>query len=171
MINDYQVKKFCCEDISLIENYNKAIANSEQTWHCHHRNETDFGLSMNKLKAMGLYWNRPANELIFLTESEHKSLHAKNMTSEHKTKLSKPKSPEFKTNLSKVRKGKYVGETSPRSIAVYQIDKTTGAIIKEWKCISDATRTLGIHQSAIIACCKKRPNRRTAGGYVWKYAV
>ena len=36
MINE-GVKKFCNEDISLIENYNKAISDSNQTWDCHHR--------------------------------------------------------------------------------------------------------------------------------------
>ena len=37
MIN---VKKFCCEDISKIENYAAAIADTTQTWECHHRMET-----------------------------------------------------------------------------------------------------------------------------------
>ena len=30
------VKLFCCEDASNIENYDKAIADKENIWHCHH---------------------------------------------------------------------------------------------------------------------------------------
>ena len=30
-------KKYCCEDPSLIENYDKAIADTTQTWEIHHR--------------------------------------------------------------------------------------------------------------------------------------
>ena len=32
-------KNYCSEDISLIENYDKAVNDKEQTWHCHHRRE------------------------------------------------------------------------------------------------------------------------------------
>ena len=39
MINEKNAKRFCNEDISLIENYDKAIVDNTQTWHCHHRAE------------------------------------------------------------------------------------------------------------------------------------
>lgn len=39
MICIYAVKKFCKEYPSMIENYDKAIADKTQTWHCHHRDE------------------------------------------------------------------------------------------------------------------------------------
>lgn len=74
MINIRSVKNFCNEDISLIENYDKAL-NDTKTWDCHHRRETDEGLSVKQLKEQGLYLNRPASELIFLTHEEHTSLH------------------------------------------------------------------------------------------------
>ena len=32
-------KKFCKDDISKIENYDKAIADTTQTYECHHRLE------------------------------------------------------------------------------------------------------------------------------------
>ena len=32
MINENQAKKFCCEDISLIENYNEAVKSKESIW-------------------------------------------------------------------------------------------------------------------------------------------
>lgn len=39
MISEKKVKKFCCEDISRIENYEEAI-NSLEMWECHHRMQT-----------------------------------------------------------------------------------------------------------------------------------
>ena len=83
MICERTVKNFCCEDISLIENYERAI-NSPERWDCHHRLETELGLSRQELKDLNLYLNRPANELIFLTRKEHVILH---MTSERINKL------------------------------------------------------------------------------------
>ena len=76
MICIQTVKKFCNGDITQIENYEKAINDNTQTWHCHHRKETDEELSLKQLKELGLYYNRPPSELIFLTKSEHHSLHS-----------------------------------------------------------------------------------------------
>ena len=39
MINEYIAKRFCKEDLTKIENYDKAIADTTHTWHCHHRTE------------------------------------------------------------------------------------------------------------------------------------
>ena len=41
MIKEDNAKKYCCEDISLIENYNQAIADKEKMWDIHHRRECD----------------------------------------------------------------------------------------------------------------------------------
>lgn len=71
--------KYCCDDISNIENYDKAIADKEHIWHCHHRFETNCPLllmSKEELQEQDLYYNRPADELIFLTKNEHHRLHA-----------------------------------------------------------------------------------------------
>lgn len=75
MINSKGVKRFCSEDISEIENYEQAIADTVRTWHCHHRRETDENKTRARLIAEKLYWNRPASELIFLTKAEHTRLH------------------------------------------------------------------------------------------------
>lgn len=85
-INDLQV--YCCDDISQIENYDKAINDNTQTWHCHHKLEIELHKEAKELKEMGLYYNRPAEELIFLTQSEHKSLHGKNKTEKNIQKQS-----------------------------------------------------------------------------------
>lgn len=77
MIDEKRAKKYCSEDISKIENYNKAIADKTQTWDCHHRLEIQgqFRNSSELLKKCGLYDNVPAWQLIFLTPREHRSLH------------------------------------------------------------------------------------------------
>ena len=77
MICEKTVKQFCNEDISLIENYQEAINDNTQTWHCHHRLEIELDKSENELTNMNLYYNRPASELIFLTKRDHMSLHQK----------------------------------------------------------------------------------------------
>ena len=104
MINEINVKKFCKDDISLIENYDKAIADKTQTWDCHHRRETV--LSRKDLIEIGEYYNRPACELIFLTHSEHISIHKKN----NKNCIGKHQSIEYRTKMSKAMKGKNLGK-------------------------------------------------------------
>lgn len=69
------VKKYCYEDPSLIENYELAIADNTQIWDIHHRVETIMNCSAEELIAKGCYDNRPAHDLIFLTKSEHNKLH------------------------------------------------------------------------------------------------
>lgn len=79
------VFKYCCEDISLIENYDKAISDTTQIWQCHHRLETHYkngkrkpceqNLTRKELKEQNLYYDRPAKELIFLTIHEHATIH------------------------------------------------------------------------------------------------
>lgn len=74
-----KAKKFCCEDVSLIENYEEAMKDTEHRWVIHHRLETHTSdgerrpvdLSVEELIALGMYWNRPASELIFMKNSEH----------------------------------------------------------------------------------------------------
>lgn len=80
MIGKKHVGEFCREDLSLIENYDKAIADTKNMWDCHHRLEIqgDKILSRKDLIIMGLYYNRPASELIFLKTSDHRRLHIKN---------------------------------------------------------------------------------------------
>lgn len=72
-----------CKDYENIENYQKAKADNFKGWHCHHRLETHnsdgerrlVDITTAELQALGMYYHRPSSELIFLTESEHKSLH------------------------------------------------------------------------------------------------
>ena len=74
MISKESVSNYCKDDISLIENYEEAVS-SKKMYHCHHRLETELSKTKQELIDMGLYWKRPASELIFLTPSEHMLLH------------------------------------------------------------------------------------------------
>ena len=103
MINVESVKNFCKDDISLIENYNPAIADKEQTWQCHHRRELE--TPRKKLIEIGEYFNRPASELIFLTPFEHNSLHASLKFKGNKNMLGKHHTDETKIKISETLKG------------------------------------------------------------------
>lgn len=95
------VKRFCCDDPSQIEGYADAV-NSPDVYDCHHRKEIDNGkvTSRKELKEQGLYYHRPAEELIFLSKAEHRRLHYKG----------KPHSEEHKRKLSEAAKGKNKGK-------------------------------------------------------------
>lgn len=115
MINEKYVKKYCKEDISKIENYAKAMADTTQTWECHHRTEIWWGCSREDLIARNCYYNREAYELIFLTPAEHVRLHNMYISEDTRRKKSdsmkgknkgKILSEETKEKMSKAKKGK-----------------------------------------------------------------
>lgn len=56
---------FCKDDISLIENYEEAINDKNETWVCHHKLGIELGKTSKELIKLNLYYNRPANEFIF----------------------------------------------------------------------------------------------------------
>lgn len=68
MINKNKTEGYC-KDYTKIENYEKAIVDTTQTWHCHHRNERFY--TKQELIDLGLYFDCPPCELIFLTVEEH----------------------------------------------------------------------------------------------------
>ena len=94
MINECKARKFCKEDISKIKNYDKAIADTTQTWHCHHMTETWWGCSKKDLIENECYYHRKACELIFLTPAEHRRLHSMNMACDTRIKMSEVKKGE-----------------------------------------------------------------------------
>ena len=104
-----------CNDYKNIENYDKAAADDFKGWHCHHRKGVD--IPAEELKTRGMYYNVTADELIFLTASEHHSLHnmgnqyrkGKKHTEEAKKKMSeaaKNMSTSHRNKLSEAKKGK-----------------------------------------------------------------
>ena len=178
MTNINNAKKYCSEDISLIENYNQAISDQTRMWEIHHRRECDDEgknlFTHKQLKEMNLYYNRPASELIFVTRSMHWKIHKeirskcgkiaiKKMTFEQRSKGGK---------IGGKSGGKIGGKkTGPingkkRSIPILQFSKD-GTFIKEWPSAYESQRQLGIAQSSICYCCKGR--LKSAGGFVWRY--
>ena len=118
-----------CKDYEKIENYEKALADDFKGWECHHRLETHTpegerrgeDISHKELIALGLYYNRPANELIFLPRSEHDAFRkGKHPSAQTRKKLSeankgripwnkgKKHSDEAKKKMSEVAKGKNI---------------------------------------------------------------
>ena len=78
------VGMWCCSECeTLIENYDKAKADNFKDWELHHRLETrtsdgilrPIELTPKELDALGMYKNRPASELIYLTKKEHRAEH------------------------------------------------------------------------------------------------
>ena len=118
MINEYYAKLFCKEDISKIKNYDKAIADKTQTWHCHHMTETWWHCSKQDLIENECYYGRKACELIFLTPEEHMRLHMQNISDETRKKMSESQkgrtsnrkgvtlSEETRKKISEAKKGK-----------------------------------------------------------------
>lgn len=146
----HQFEKYC-KDYGNIENYEKALADNFKGWHCHHRLETHnsdgerrpVDIKQKELKALDMYYNRPAEELIFLPRSEHEAFKkgrhlseearrkvsearkGKRFSEEHKKKLSEAHkgqvawnkgehlSTETRNKISESKKGKQVGEKHP----------------------------------------------------------
>ena len=106
-------KRYYCKDIENVENFEKAKADNFKGWHCHHRLETHnsdgerrlVDISHNELKALGMYYNRPADELIFLTSREHNAF-----------KKGQQKSEETRKKLSEANKGKRLSEEHKKKI-------------------------------------------------------
>ena len=122
MINKYYAKRFCKEDISKIENYDKAVADTTQTWHCHHRTAIWWNCSKKDLIANECYYNRKACELIFLTPEEHKRLHNVNESDETRRKMSESHkghkcNAETKRKISDANKGKIRSEEQRNNIS------------------------------------------------------
>ena len=126
MINEKAVKIYCRDDLSKIENYEKAAADTTQTWVIHHRLELtldgEFALTPEQLKMHDMYYNRPYYELIFLTPSEHARLHSMNMSDETRRKISdanrrRTLSEETRRKISESLKGKQHSEERRKKIS------------------------------------------------------
>lgn len=101
-----------CKDYKNIENYDKAKADNFKGWNCHHRKGVD--IPTEELKALGMYYNRPPEELIFLTRSEHSIIHS---TGENNAMYGKRHSTEAKKKNSEAHKGKKHSEESKKKMS------------------------------------------------------
>lgn len=89
-----------CKDYIKIENYTSALKDNFKGWVCHHRLELtingEYAHNVKELIRLGMYYNRPPYELIFMRVTEHRKLHTKSMAISEKVK-------EFRNNMPKTR--------------------------------------------------------------------
>ena len=107
---------------------------------------------------MNLYYNRPANELIFVTRSMHRKIHYELCANNGKLGCEKL------TFEQRSKGGKIGGKKN--SIPILQFAKD-GTLIKEWPSTNEAGRQLKTSIGNICGCLKG--NRKFAGGFVWRY--
>ena len=120
-----------CKNYQDIENYEKAKKDNFIGWECHHRLEThtpggirrDVDISHKELIALGMYYNRPASELIFLTSREHNTFRkGKKRSAETKNKIAaanigKHHSEETKKKMGEAKKGKKLSEETKKKLS------------------------------------------------------
>lgn len=127
----YNFKRYC-KNYQDIENFEKAKKDDFVGWHCHHRLEThtsdgerrDVDISHKELIALGMYYNRPASELIFLTTSEHnaygkgkhRSVETRRKMKGNKNALGYKHSEETKNKMRESHKGKHHSEEARRKM-------------------------------------------------------
>lgn len=148
-----QAQKYCKDDIKEIEGYNKAIT-SDKRYCCHHKN--GINVSQKELIEKGLYYNRPASELIFLSISEHIRLHNKG---KHYTE-------ETKKKMSNSLKGKFIGEKNGMYGKGYLIAGENHPMAKQctingttYRCIKDAHKALYPNMAPSTFYRKYRENK------------
>ena len=102
MINEIQAKKYCSDDISKIENYDKAIADKTQTWDCHQKSEAKKGRTLSEEHR------RKISEAL---KGENHPMYGKHHTEETRQKMSEAKkgkkhTEEWRIKISEALKGK-----------------------------------------------------------------
>ena len=74
----WHLKQYC-KEYWKIENYDIAFKEDFKGWNCHHRLEVTLDgenvHDMKSLDRLGMYYDRPYFELIFLRTKEHNDLH------------------------------------------------------------------------------------------------
>lgn len=98
---------------------------------------------------------------------ENNYWYGKHLSEETKLKISKSKtgktaSEETRRKLSEA----HLGSKNKGAKSVLQFSQD-GIILKEWNCIMDIKRELGIDNSSVVKCCKGK--LKSAGGFIWRY--
>lgn len=91
-----------------------------------------------------------------------------------KRRLGTKTSEETKKKLSEINKGKKkslnhaanIGKS--KWIPIIQLD-LEGNFIKEWNCISNIEKELGLSSKNICGVCKNHYGRKSVGGFKWEY--
>lgn len=126
MIANIKFLEKYCKDYTKIENYEEALS-SPIRYDLHHRLEISEMQSRSDLIFLHLYYNRPPEELIFLSHGEHIRLHkaGKHLSAELRQKMSDAKkgkhrpafSIEWKQKMSEAMKGKHHSEETKQKIS------------------------------------------------------
>ena len=119
MISLQTVKRYC-KNYTEIENYAQAISDDKEMWTCHHIMEEVF--TYQELKNAGWYYDRPATELVFIRDSEHRGnakLHI-GVRRHHESQKGKPRTEETKKKMSESLKGKTHSEETKKKISEAQ---------------------------------------------------
>lgn len=141
MINEENARLYCCEDISLIRGYERAVNDTTQVYDLHHLEGVFY--TEDEMKSLGKYWKQPAMALIFLTKSEHLKIHL-------------AFNPQWAEKSAKARS---------KPVYQYTLD---GGFVKKWPSLSHIVRSLNYSKGNICRCC--RGKRKQAYGYIWRYA-
>ena len=143
-------KRYCKDRIELVQNFYQAEADGFEGWCIHHRMEiwSDGTIVYrDDLKQKGLYWHRPAIELIFMKTADHMKLHNSHKhTKKHNKNISaavqkgiasrrgklifaQSKSGEFKVFSNSSEFAAFVGVTKQWANRCI----STGGLAKGWK--------------------------------------
>lgn len=139
-----------CRNPELIENYDKAVADTTQTWEVHHRKEEIY--SQKELIERGEYYDVSPEELIFLTKEEHHKIDS------------------CCKRIGKFMKGKKKSEECKRKIRESQKNRKRVQCLETGKIFDstcDVERKTGIYHGNISLACNGK--YKTAGGYHWKF--
>lgn len=128
-------------------------------------------------------WSNPEEKAKFseLMSGENNPFYGKHHSEEtiekmkaNRTPMSEEQRKEISERLGSYWKGKTRDRQSVEKSAkakwkpVAQYTKD-GEFIKVWDSAKEASEILGVHRSTLCQCCKGV--KKSAGGYVWKYAV
>lgn len=108
--------KFCSEPLDKIEHYEEALAEDFKGWCIHHRLEIKLDgtrVSVQELNYQGLYYDRPANELVFMRNGEHTTLHMLGSTFNR----GKRHSAETRRKMSEALKGKHLSAETRKKLS------------------------------------------------------
>ena len=135
-------KSYCSEPIDKIEHYEEALADNFAGWCMHHRLEIQpdgTRVSAKELIDNGLYFHRPASELIFMRFGEHSALHmtgnhhsaetckkiAESKKGENNPFFGKHRSAETCKKIAEAKKGKHRSEETRKKLSAALKGKPT----------------------------------------------
>lgn len=136
--------RYCFEDVEKIEGF-IPVDSRQFKMVIHHRLEShdESGklrsrfLTVKQLKLAGLYYNRPAAELIWMTDSEHKKLHQQDLTYQENLQnmslnnVNRICKETTKQKLRTKATGRQHSETTKRKISEYNKGKRLSENVKQ----------------------------------------